>query len=87
MQVQCFPFYSIMLALGNPVVDYFSLDVEGAEIPILKTIPFDKVTIKTMTIEFNGEESVANEMKSIMTKNGYKMVKVLGGQDLVFVKE
>jgi hypothetical protein len=26
----CFPLYSILLALGNPKVDYFSLDIEGA---------------------------------------------------------
>ena len=41
--VQCFPLYTILLALGNPVVDYFSLDIEGAEYPVLKTIPFEKV--------------------------------------------
>ena len=27
-------------------IDYFSLDVEGSELDILKTIPFDKVDIK-----------------------------------------
>ena len=42
----CFPFYSILLAMGNPTVDYFSLDVEGAELQILQTIPWDKVDIK-----------------------------------------
>ena len=42
----CLPFYSILLAVENPVVDYFSLDVEGAELPILKTIPWHKVNIK-----------------------------------------
>ena len=47
----CLPFYSVLLAMGNPVVDYFSLDVEGAELQILKTIPWDKVNIK-VTILF-----------------------------------
>jgi len=41
---QCFPLYSLLLALGNPTVDYLSLDVEGTELGILKTIPWDKVT-------------------------------------------
>ena len=45
----CFSFYSILLAVGNPVVDYFSLDVEGAELSILKSIPWDKVDIKVCT--------------------------------------
>ena len=44
--VQCLPVYSLLLALGNPTVDFFSLDVEGAEIRVLKTIPFDKVDIR-----------------------------------------
>ena len=44
----CLPFFAILLAMGNPTVDYFSLDVEGAELPILKTIPWDKVEIKVM---------------------------------------
>ena len=42
--VQCFPLYSILAAMGNPPVDYFSLDVEGAEMGILENIPWDKVT-------------------------------------------
>ena len=38
-----FPLYSVLQALGNPTVNFFSLDTEGAEMPILRTIPFDKV--------------------------------------------
>ena len=44
-KVVCLPLYTILLAVGNPVVDFFSLDVEGVEIEILKTIPWDKVRI------------------------------------------
>ena len=40
------PLYSILLSLGNPTVDYFSLDVEGAEMGILESIPWDKVDIR-----------------------------------------
>ena len=42
----CLPLMSILLAIGNPVVDYLSLDVEGAEIGILKSIPWNSVYIK-----------------------------------------
>jgi len=38
--VECLPFYSILLALGNPTVDFFSLDVEGAEWDVIQTIPW-----------------------------------------------
>lgn len=46
VNVQCFPFYTYLLALNITVIDYFSLDVEGSELNVLKTIPFDKVDIK-----------------------------------------
>ena len=29
--MQCFPIYSMLLAVGNPVIDYMSLDIEGTE--------------------------------------------------------
>lgn len=43
---QCFPLYSILLAVGRVQVDYFSVDVEGSEAQILETIPWHKVDIK-----------------------------------------
>ncbi len=39
----CIPVYTLLLAIGNPSVDLFSLDIEGAELPVIKSIPFDKV--------------------------------------------
>ena len=49
---QCFTLYSILLALGHTHVDYFSLDVEGPELDILQTIPFDKITIDVLSVEY-----------------------------------
>ena len=68
----CLPFYSILLAMGNPTVDYFSLDVEGAELPILKSIPWDKVDIKVISIEVN--HSDGKKIDNFMKSNGYKLV-------------
>lgn len=45
-EVQCLPIYSLMLAVNVTTVDYFSLDVEGVELEVLQTIPWDKVDIK-----------------------------------------
>jgi FkbM family methyltransferase len=47
ISVQCFPLYSILLALNRTTVDFFSLDVEGFELEVLRTIPWDKVDINT----------------------------------------
>ncbi len=50
--MQCFPLFSVLLAMGNPQVDYLSLDVEGTELGILKTIPFDKVLLLVFLLCF-----------------------------------
>ena len=50
--VQCFPLLSLTLALGRNHVDYLSLDVEGPEVEILRTIPFEDLTIDVLTIEY-----------------------------------
>lgn len=46
VNVQCLPFYSVLLALNKTTIDVFCLDIEGGELDVLKTIPFDKVDIK-----------------------------------------
>ena len=33
-------------------MDYFSLDVEGPELEILETIPFGKITIDVLSVEY-----------------------------------
>ena len=50
--VQCFPFGAMMAALNVNRVDYFSLDIEGGEVPVLKTIPWNDVYIELIEIEY-----------------------------------
>ena len=45
VDVQCLPIFTLLAALDFPTVDFFSLDVEGAELDILQTIPWHKVNI------------------------------------------
>ena len=45
---ECFPLYSLLLAMNQTVVDYFSLDIEGIELRVLKAIPFHLITIKVI---------------------------------------
>merc|ERR1712168_1054358 len=49
--VQAFPLYSLLMATGIKHVDFLSLDVEGAELDILNTIPWDKVDIDLVMVE------------------------------------
>lgn len=53
VNVQCFPLYTYLLALNVTVIDYFSLDVEGSELNVLKTIPFDKIDIRVSSVVNN----------------------------------
>jgi len=69
--VQCFPLYSLLLSLGNPRVDFMSLDIEGSELDVLRTIPFDKVHIELFLIET--AHSNVTAITQLMRQNGYEM--------------
>lgn len=61
--VPCFTLTDTLLAHDMPVVDYMSLDVEGAEMRVLRGIDFDRITVKVMTIEDNyGQEAELDEL-------------------------
>lgn len=44
-----------------------SLDVEGVEMDILKSFPFDKYCVKYATIETNNNKEKEKEMEEFMT--------------------
>ena len=69
----CFPFLSIMLALNVTHVDYFSLDVEGLELTILKTIPFHLIDISVFTVEFVHGPDGGKGYIEFMESQGYKL--------------
>ena len=52
VKVTCFPLHTLLHALDVTHVDYFSLDVEGPELEILRTIPFNEITFDAITIEY-----------------------------------
>ena len=84
----CIPVYSILEAINMHHINFFSLDVEGAELEILKTIPFDKVKIDLFLIEYaipgGGTQEKLNALNKFFEGLGtYKQVEVTG-QDVVF---
>ena len=91
IQTQCFPLYSILKAIGNPTVHYFSLDVEGSELPILKTIPFDKVDIKVLDIEIKNAGQIFpgsyREITKFMYSQGYEFFTQVSDVDAIYVKK
>jgi len=81
IKVQCFPLYSLLKAAGNPTVNLFILDIEGAELAVLKTIPWDKVDIQVMTIETDliGKTGIRGgsqeEARQFLKSKGYEVFK------------
>ena len=45
VDVHCLPLFTLLAALDFPTVDFLSLDVEGAELGILQSIPWHQVKI------------------------------------------
>jgi len=74
IKVKCININNLLLERGIKEVDYCSIDTEGNEIKILKTIDFSKTIIHYLSIENNNS---SNEIKKFMKSNGYKLVEVL----------
>ncbi|KAL5011506.1 hypothetical protein ScPMuIL_010057 [Solemya velum] len=82
--VYCFPIDSILHAINQTTVDFFSLDVEGIEPQVLEAIPFDKVDIRLLSIEFNicGERPIRDVLEPVE----YELVTKLRN-DLIYRKK
>ncbi|VDP01072.1 unnamed protein product [Soboliphyme baturini] len=52
-KVWCFPLKSVMNVINVTKVDYFSLDVEGGELPILKSIPDSGIDVSVIQVEYS----------------------------------
>ncbi|XP_011307559.1 uncharacterized protein [Fopius arisanus] len=90
--VQCFPLASYIAALKIKTVDYFSLDIEGHELDVLKTIPFDKVDITTLSVEFTHVEGGQQRLMEFMQTKGYFVYSLVTNKDnlandVIFVKK
>ena len=89
MNIQCFPLFSIIQAMGVKYVDYFSLDIEGAELNVLKTLPLDDIFIEVIDVEFRMRAGSVESQKryedivKFLTPFGYKVMHVIGEEDVI----
>jgi Methyltransferase FkbM domain len=44
--IHCMPLTAILLAVNMTEIDFFSLDIEGHELDVLRAIDFDQIKIK-----------------------------------------
>ena len=76
-----------MLALNRTTIDFFSLDVEGAELQVLKTIDFKKLNIRTLTVEHAHVQGGKAGLTSLLTRQGMKLYKTIGSADGVWARD
>jgi len=77
-EVLTVPLYSLVAASQIDVIDFLSLDVpdvEGTELEILMNFPFEKVLIRTMTVEVNimGKRR-AKRLTKFLSSKGYRQL-------------
>jgi hypothetical protein len=65
----------------NPIlrhtVDYLSLDIDAATLPVLRRVPFDKLQFRVLTVEHDAYrfgDSVRKEMRNILGSAGYELI-------------
>ncbi len=56
------------------IIDYMSIDVEGAELEVLQGLNFSAWKINTLSIEFNHDMKRLEKLDKIMKVNGYQRV-------------
>jgi FkbM family methyltransferase len=53
------------------IIDFLSLDVEGHELEVLKSIEFSKTTINVILVEVLDDTKKKNEIKKLLCRNNY----------------
>lgn len=76
IDVECDLFENIV---DKTEIDFLSLDTEGNELKILKSIDFNKFDINIITCENNNYD---NSIIDFLTKNGYEFLGRLEGDEL-----
>jgi len=92
VSVQCFPIYSLLAAMKVNTVDYFSLDVEGNEFEVLQTIPWEKVNIRVLSVEYIHDKASTGQIQEYMRSKGYRVITTVRNannlaNDLIFAHE
>ncbi|XP_059486265.1 protein Star-like [Neocloeon triangulifer] len=92
VDVQCVPFFTLLKALNKTTIDYLSLDLEGSELDVLRTIPFGYFDITVISVEFTKVLEGKQVLKDFMKSKGYRTLDgsentAWGKDNFVFVRE
>jgi FkbM family methyltransferase len=74
--VQTITFNDLLEQFNAPsFVEYLSLDTEGSELEILKSVDFQKYTFGIIDVEHNFVEPRRTKIRELLTSNGYEYIK------------
>ena len=82
-QIHCLPLQQILDHINVTHINFFVLDVEGAELDVLKSINFDKVMFDVVVIETFQDSDMrpvgyVSNVTAFMSDRGYKFMEVFG---------
>lgn len=76
LYVPCFSLNTILTTINDvSKMDYFSLDVEGGEYDVLKSIDYKKTIIDSLSIEYNSFSEVKQKIVLLLEKNNFELIK------------
>jgi len=65
--IECVTLYNLLCENNAPdIIDYLALDIEGAELDVLRAFPFNEYRFKAISIELS-----PRELTNLLIKNGY----------------
>lgn len=74
--VQTITFDDLLEQFNAPLfIEYLSLDTEGTELEILKSVNFEKYTFGIIDVEHNYVEPRRTQIRELLTSNGYECIK------------
>ena len=79
LKVKSYLLNDLLKEYGVSYVDYLSVDTEGSELEILKTIDFEKYYIHVIGVENNYQDSAISEF---LKSKGFKFIQRLGFDDI-----
>lgn len=73
MPIACGPLGAYLSLLGIEHIDFWSLDVEGAELEALRGVDLDRVTVDVIAIEFENDAVKDHAVREYLTSRGYEI--------------
>ena len=83
LRVKCYLLNEILTERNIEHIDFLSVDTEGGEYDIIKSIDFDRVSIDVIAVEDNYDDK---RFSKLLSQHGFKCVKTLES-DLIFAHD